>query len=282
MSLTAAADDRMLAAQARNARLGGLAGALALHALVLALLLWSPPAERPPTETMVVEMVTLPAPEPPVSEPPAPALPPLPPPEDVAELPVVPPPPPPQLSEAPIAERSSPPPAPVPVPGPPRERPVARVPQPVPTPSQVPSPRRPAPVAPQSTPFEAGRHDPGGGGEPGSVASQSVQDFILAQIARHWLIDVRGPRFRNIVLYGNFVLLPDGMLAAPHGKNDPWNPRAAIKDYDRLVGPTGEVLRSAIETFLLAARQAQPFRLPPDGKADEPRALPLRFRLGDL
>lgn len=266
-----------LAAQERHARLGGLAGSLLLHVLVAALLLWSPVPPPPvPPESMVIEMVTLPAPQPsrdlarPTDLPPAPALP---------------PPPPPQLNEAPIAETSSPPAAAAaPLRAPLRERPAARAPQPRPEPQPAPLARRPAVPAPvpQSTPLQGGRYEPGGGGSPDSVASQSVQDFILAQIARHWLIDTHGERYRNIVLYGKFVLLPNGMLAPPFGKNDPWNPRAMIGDYDRYRGPAGETIRSALETFLLATRQAQPFRLPPDGKADEARSLPLRFRLGDL
>jgi hypothetical protein len=272
-----------LAAQARNARLGGLAGSLVLHALIAVLLLWAPAASPPaPPESMVVEVIAVAVPEPPLPAPPPPAPPSQA--ETLPPLPVGPPPPPPQLSEAPIAERSSPPPAPLPAP--PRERPIARAPPPAPAPSPAP-PARPTGVpvpapTPQSTPLEAGRYEPGGGGAPDSVASQAVQDFILAQIARHWLIDVHGERYRNIVLYGNFVLLPNGMLASPFGKNDPWNPHAMIGNYDRYQGPAGEAIRSALETFLLAARQAQPFRLPPDGKADQARALPMRFRLGDL
>jgi hypothetical protein len=132
----------------------------------------------------------------------------------------------------------------------------------------------------QSAPFQSGRFRPQGGA-PNSVASQAVQDFILAQIKQHWIIDFRGPKFRNIHLFGKFVLMPNGMLAPPFGKNDPWDPRAMIGNYDELIrmDPT---YRVAVETFLQAVRQAQPFRMPPDGKGDGPRGLPLSFLLGSL
>lgn len=250
---------------------------LLLHALLAWWLLHGPWWRDTPPEppTMVIEVVSAPEPPPPPAPPPEPQ-PPAP-----APLPstgVVPPPPPPQLQEAPIAERSAPPPGPRPSPLPSRPRPETRGLTPGPG-AALPLPR--AEDAPPSAPFEAGRASPGGGPRE-ATATQAVQDFILAQIARHWIIDVRSARFGNIVLNGRFTLLPDGMLAPPFGRNDPWDPRTMIRDYDVLLKPGNEALRTAIETFIQAARQAQPFRLPPDGKADEPRHLPLSFRLGDL
>jgi hypothetical protein len=281
MSAMTAADDG-LAVQARRARAGGLIASLLLHGLVAVLWLWWPAAVPPRMpESMVIEMVAMPAPEPSPQPLPPPPPPPEPPPIAQAPppLPILPPPPP-QLSEAPIAETSSPPPAPVP--RPPRERPAARAPEADRRPSLPPTSREAALPMPPSAPLEAGRRDPGGGGSPESVASQAVQDFILAQIARHWLIDVRSPRFANIEIGGRFVLLPNGMLAPPFGKSDPWEPPKMIRGYDQLRGPDAQAIRTALITFLQAVRQAQPFRLPPDGKTDEPRTLPLHFRLGDL
>lgn len=247
----------------------GTLASLLLHAALawwwfLAPRLRDTPPEPP---TMIVEVVTAPEPAPPPSAP-------TPPPPPTA---VMPPPPPPQLQEAPIAERSTPPPAMRPSPQPSRPR------------GETPGAAigsRTAPVLPRaddglSAPFEAGRAAPGGGPKE-ATATQAVQDFILAQIARHWIIDLRGARYGNVVLNGRFMLMPDGMLAPPFGRNDPWEPRRMIRDYDQLLRPGNETLRTAIETFIQAARQAQPFRLPPDGKADEPRQLPLSFRLGDL
>lgn len=282
MSAITAADDG-LAVQARRARAGGLIASLVLHGLVAGLWLWSPAAVPPRgPEAMVIEMVAMPAPEP-VPQPPPPSPPePAPLAQAAPPQPILPPPPPPQLSEAPIAEESSPPPAPAPVPRPPRERPSMRAPEADRQPSLPPTSREAAlPVSP-SAPLEAARRDPGAAGPPDSVASQAVQDFILAQIARHWLIDVRSPRFANIEIGGRFTLLPNGMLAPPFGKSDPWDPPKMIRGYDQLRGPDAQAIRTALITFLQAVRQAQPFRLPPDGKTDEPRTLPLHFRLGDL
>jgi hypothetical protein len=229
----------------------------------------------PQPPTMVIEVVTAPEPPPPPAPPPPappPALPPPTPPPPLAPPPtgLIPPPPPPQLQEAPIAERSTPPPSPRPSPQAARPRAESRS-----------APNLPKADDAVSAPFEAGRATQGGGPKE-ATATQAVQDFILAQIARHWILDLRSARFSNVVLNGRFMLLPDGMLAPPFGRNDPWDPRKMIRDYDQLLKPGNETLRTAIETFIQAAKQAQPFRLPPDGKADEPRQLPLSFRLGDL
>jgi len=245
---------------------------LLLHAVLAWWLLHTPwqrdlPAEPP---TMVIEVVRAPEPAP-LPAPPPPPEPTTPP------TALIPPPPPPQLEDAPLAERSSPPPVPRPSPQPARPRPET----PAPTASPRSVPALPRADDGQSAPFEAGRATPDGGPKE-ETATQAVQDFILAQIARHWIIDVRSTRFNNIVLNGRFVLLPNGMLAPPFGRNDPWDPQRMVRGYDQLLKPGNEALRTAIETFIQAARLAQPFRLPPDGKADEPRHLPLSFRLGDL
>jgi hypothetical protein len=224
-----------------------MAVSLLLHILAAWWLLGAPWwwREAPPkSQPMIVEMVTLPAPPPP--EPSSPARP---------TLPVVPPPPPPQLGEAPIAERATPPPAPRPSPMPARPRADS-------SPTVSPGQRATAALPPsdtgESAPLEAGRVRPGGS-PPETIASQTVQDVILRQIARHWIIDVRGPTYRDVVLSVRFKLLPDGMLAPPFGRNDPWDLRAMVRDYELMTRPENRMIRTTIETFLQAMRQAQPF-----------------------
>jgi hypothetical protein len=188
----------------------------------------------------------------------------------------LPPPPPPQLTEAPIAEVSRPP------PGPPKARPGEAPPSP-----QVGAGAQ-ALVAP---PAERGELSRGGGARPGArppsgysgPPTQDEKDFILSQILPFWLIDYRNPRFARIVFGGRFTLGADGMLLPPFGKNDPWEPTQMVKGYDQLLAREREAERTAIESFLNAVRAAQPFRLPPgvDPRAF-PREIPVYFRLGDL
>lgn len=121
-----------------------------------------------------------------------------------------------------------------------------------------------------------------GGSPPDAIATQTVQDVILRQIARHWIIDVRGQTYRDVVLSMRFILLPDGMLAPPFGRNDPWNLQTMVRDYEMMMRPENRMIRTTVETFLQAMRQAQPFQLPPDGQSADARVLPLSFRLGDL
>lgn len=265
----------------------GIALSLALHVGLAVLLTYSSWAhhETPPPE-FVVDVVQLPkpkAPPPPPPPPPPPVAQPAPPPPPVAQLP----PPPPQLTEAPIEKQSAPPPHESTVQAPPRQRPA--------TPHDAhrtianAAPQLPAnSTKPESTPVTIGPHDavednlPSGRSD--KKAAQTVPDYILMQIAQHWVIDYRNPRYSNIVLRGaQLVLLPNGMLAPPLGKNDPWNPRAMIANYDDLLAPEAAPLRQALETFLQAMRLAQPFRLPPDGKPnDQPRTFTIYFRLGDI
>ncbi len=228
--------------------------------------LWNEKSAEPQAMTVEVVMMA------PRSEPPPPEPPSLP------SLPLVPPPPPPQLTEAPIAERATPPPAPRPSPQPARPRTETTV---APTPGPRSTAALPRAESGESTPLEAGRLRPGGS-PPEAIASQTVQDVILRQITRHWIIDVRGPTYRDVVLSVRFKLLPDGMLAPPFGRNDPWDLRVMIRDYDLMMRPENRMIRTTIETFLQAMREAQPFQLPPDGRSAEARVLPLSFRLGDL
>jgi outer membrane biosynthesis protein TonB len=282
----AAASILVFSEPTRGPRVAGLGLSVLLHLILAAAFMVSPlKLFPPPTPEMIIEVVTLPEPAPPPQ--PLRAEPPRPEPAPPAVARPLPPPPVPQLEEAPIAERSSPP--PVPVVEPPRPRPAP----PAPTmarPQPAPAPPRPAipPVTsarPEATPVSPGGALESAGvnvqqretGAP-AVASQSVQDFILAQIARFWIIDFQGPRFRDLELTTQFVLLPNGMLAPPFGKNDPWDLTVMAPNHARW---EPRVQQAAL-TFLQAMRQAQPFHMPPDGRSDQPRVLPLHFLLGEM
>lgn len=275
-----------------------VAASLLLHLALVLMLLWAPwavPFEPAPLE-FVVEVATLP---PPLPEPPRPA------PQVLPPVVQGPPPPPPQLQDAQIAEKSVAPPTLTEEPvrlaprasasPPPAEKRTVEI-----SPSALkslqsslapPAPSRQSPVtiepALQSTQMSAVSKNPApgavNGGRTEETVSQSVQDFILKQILTRWVLDFSGAQFRNVELNGNLVLLPNGMLGPPFGKNDPWRPQEMIRDYDKLQSLSdGRAIQTALITFIQAARQAQPFRLPLDGKADQPRLLPFDFRLGDI
>ena len=72
----------------------------------------------------------------------------------------------------------------------------------------------------------------------------------------------------------------DGTLTSPLGKSDPWSPRQMVYNYDRL-GPDE---RLVMDSFLIALRRAQPFKVPQAdaAKGDWPRALRFAFNFRDL
>lgn len=192
-------------------------------------------------------------------------------------------PPPPQLEEAPIAERSRPPPQPT------RGRSQARTGLDSAGPMPVPAPAAPsAPATPKAELSLGGGAGitaalPRAGSENEKKAAQDEKDFLLAQIMPFWLLNYRDPRYRDVTFTGQFMLQADGMLAPPFGKNDPWHPRVMIEGYDLLQGQRHESRRLAIESFLRAVRSAQPFRLPPGvDRRNYPHPIPVFFRLGDL
>jgi len=253
----------------------GVVLSLLLHLapLVLLLILGLWPRQQPEYRPeFVMEMVQLPAPKPAVPQRP------------------LPPPPVPQLTEAPIAEESAPPPPAAPAPPHQVTRP-AIVPGGALT-HAVPKPAAPSPTLtrPDSLPVpeekfgSTTRRDAIGGGQQ-VAASQAFRDFILKQIAHQWVLDVHGPKFSHITLIGPpIVVLPNGMLASPWGKNDPIDLHKMIHDYDReyanAPGRADEV--TAIVTLIQAMRRAQPFRLPADDKTGQSRTFQLYFTLGDL
>ncbi len=261
----------------------GTVASLLLHGLAAALLLANLRFESPDArQETTVEVVLI------ETEPEAPPTPPEPPePTPTAEAPAsdlpiaAVRPPPPQLDEAPLAERSEPPPGPGRVQARAREGAEGGGPATAPAP-----PAPPAPLAPTGELSRGGGADlaalprAGGGSE---SATQDEKDFLLAQVMPFWLLDFRSPRYKHVVFRGHFVLRADGMLEPPFGKNDPWDPAAMIGGYDVLLRRGHEPQRIAIESFLKATRAAQPFRLPPGiEKSKYPRSVPVFFRLGDL
>ena len=151
---------------------------------------------------------------------------------------------------------------------------------------------RPADRKPPARPPEAGKarvDGPATGGRgrdaqrsasASEARQQSEGDFVLAQIMPLWLIDRRSPRFRDVVMSGVFALQEDGTLAPPYGKNDPWRPEVMIENYRELLKPQAEPVRVALESFLRAARDAQPFQLPP-GVRGYPRPIRITLKMGD-
>jgi hypothetical protein len=267
-------------------------GSILLHAMLPAAVMLDLSAlldrSTPPQET-VIEVVFLPpepAPEPPPPEP-VPAAPTPPP------TPMVLAPPPPQLIEAPIAERSQHAPAEAPKAEPatpppapevhrPRQRQPSQAGRSVPASPPIEMPKRAdAPTLLDRDQPTLGRANARRGGA-AERQQQSEGDYVLSLIMPQWLIDVRSPRFRDIVLGGTFMLQADGMLAPPYGKNDPWQPDRMIQNYRQLNTPQGEAVRIALESFLRAARNAQPFRLPPGTTGGYPRPIRIVFQMGDL
>jgi hypothetical protein len=266
--------------QPRRTLATGTVASLLLHAAAVALLFLNLRFEVPPEAPRETTVEMLFVPEKQADTPPQPST------EEtkqaetaIPDLPITERPPPPQLKEAPLAERSAPP------PGPARERSQTQAglgskgPAPVPAPAAPPAPR--APKAELSTGGGASVTVslPRTGGE--QKAAQDEKDHLLSQVIPFWLLNYRDPRYQHVVFRGHFVLRSDGMLDPPFGKNDPWQPDVMIAGYDRLVGRQHEPQRLAIESFLRAVRAAQPFRLQP-GVENYPRQVPVFFRLGDL
>ncbi len=270
-----------------------LALSLLLHALVALLLIvepwtWRIQPEPPP---ILAEFVLPQPPKPAVVPAPTP-VPPPPTPRTAEESPreiarPVPPPSIPQLQQAPVTEA----PSTAPPSAGQKARPQASErPQPAPLPDRVgPSTTTAPPVQrPRNAPAQdtgnrrAG--PPGAAGEAGAAMTQSESDFFLSQIVSAWVIDFDAPQFADIRIFGRYRVLPDGMLAPPFGKNDPWDMRAMVENWDQISAerrPQAAAFRTAIETFLRAMRLAQPLRMPPNAEG-YPKVLELNFRIGDL
>ncbi|WP_298724920.1 hypothetical protein [uncultured Ferrovibrio sp.] len=262
--------------------------AVLLHALLVGVLVlqpwaWQIPAQPP---QILAEFVL---PEPPKPAPPPAPEPPAPSPQ-AQPTPARPAPPPPQLQRAPIAEESTSAPGAGDKATEQREPTAEEAPKPEARPAQRSPEAAPRPQAPRPQPQaqrQAGNRQAGSGraaGSPGETMTQSESDFFLSQIVAAWVIDFRAPQFRDIEIFGNYMVLPNGMLAPPFGKNDPWDMRAMINNWDEIAnaeGPRATAFRTAIETFLRAMRLAQPFKMPPNAEG-YPKVLRLDFRVGDL
>lgn len=219
-------------------------------------------------------------PPPPAPAPPQPTLAaPQPAPEPSPVLPSV---------SAPAPERTPPPPAPQ----------VAAVPPPRPhQPPQRPAPRQAEPAAPaaprqrgelnevdlfgrsrlpQQPAARAPARAPTGGR---NMTIEGV--FLLRQVLRVWPVNWRDPSFREIGFSFRMVLQADGTLAHPWGRNDPWQPRMLIDNYDELLQPGQEQVRRLAESFAYALKMGQPYNLPPT-PGPYPRPVALTFRMGDL
>lgn len=210
-----------------------------------------------------------------------PPPPPPPPPPPVQAEPPTPPPPPPLLQAAPLAEKSVAPPA-----AQPQRREAAPRPRPEEAPKTAdPGPRpkplpRPTPQAPAAAPLSPSEMANAVQNAP--EMAQSEQDYFLQQILGYWIIDLDAPQFAHIVISGSYVVLPDGMLAPPFGKGDPFDMNVMVQNWQMLARARGmQAERTAMETFLRAMRLAQPMKLPPNF-GQQPKRMTLDFRVGDL
>jgi hypothetical protein len=262
---------------------------LVLHGLVAALLLiepwtWRIQPEPPPVLAEFIQPPAVPRPAPP---PPQAAAPPAPSQRAIEELKDIPPPVTPQLQQAPVTEA----PSQAPPSAGQRARPQAsEKAQPAPRPDRngpatttaPPIERQPSQTKQATGNRQAGA--PAAAGETGPSMTQSESDFFLGQIVSAWVIDFDSPRFADIRIYGRYRVLPDGMLAPPFGKNDPWDMRAMVENWDRIANdprPEAQAFRTAVETFLRAMRLAQPLKMPPNAQG-YPKVMELNFRVGDL
>lgn len=297
-----------------------LIASILLHLLLL--LLWVAAEQRdlPPAEPEIVAIPMEFVAPPPPPAPPAAREAPRPPPPAPQVAPPPPPPLPPQLETATPAERSSSPTpdarpetvppidrraTPAPSPSPAMREAVAPEPPataaeapPVPTspdglapPPPAPVPRRAAPAASPAQ-RQAQVQDEArptvGGGVPSERVTQAETDFLLAQILRNWLLDYSNPRFAKIQISFFFIIEPDGMLRDEMNARAPLDYRRIISDYDAIVAasarnPEARDARSLLESFVAAARAAQPFARPPGAPpVTQPRQLEIRFVMGDL
>jgi hypothetical protein len=125
-------------------------------------------------------------------------------------------------------------------------------------------------------------------GLPSERVTQSEADFLLAQILRNWLLDYRNPRLAEVILHFWFVIEPDGRIPPPLGGDAPLDFSQMILNYPDLVrasqiDPRYRDMRTALETFIVAARASLPFAAQPGApRAAGPRSMLIEFKLGDL
>ncbi|MBL0930848.1 MAG: hypothetical protein IBJ15_12100 [Alphaproteobacteria bacterium] len=158
-------------------------------------------------------------------------------------------------------------------------------------PPPAPVPRRAAPAAPPAqrpAQVQDEARPTVGGGVPSEKVTQAETDFLLAQILRNWMLDYSNPRFAKIQISFFFIIEPDGMLRDEMNARAPLDYRRIIGDYDAIVAasarnPEARDARSLLESFVVAARAAQPFaRQPGAPPVTQARMLEIRFVMGDL
>jgi hypothetical protein len=123
---------------------------------------------------------------------------------------------------------------------------------------------------------------------PSERVTQSEADYLLGQILRNWLLDYRNPRLADVILHFWFVLEPDGRIPPPLGGDGPIDFSQMILNYSELVrrsqvDPRYRDMRTALETFIVAARASLPFAAQPGAPRPQgPRSMLIEFKLGDL
>lgn len=113
-----------------------------------------------------------------------------------------------------------------------------------------------------------------------ALPTQTPVDFVRAQIMAQWRADWRDERFNGRSFTIDMVLLSTGMFAYPYGRDDPWDPRAMVTNYDELIAQGHHDLIEMVESLLRAMRAAQPIELPARMRRF-PVRLDLSFRLGN-
>ncbi len=109
--------------------------------------------------------------------------------------------------------------------------------------------------------------------------TQTERDLILAQVLRHWRVPAMLRGFPKPITF-SVQVLADGSLGPPYSARSPWNPAAAIDDYDK--SQPGSLFRQATESLYQALRQAQPLKLPQQLLAKAPFEVRLDFRVSDV
>mgnify|MGYP001217448820 CR=1 FL=1 len=112
--------------------------------------------------------------------------------------------------------------------------------------------------------------------------TQSERDFLMAQILKYWRFNYSTPEALELVLRGNIVVMPNGMLESPFNGAQRWNPHEALPQYAVAVQTGNEFLKQILESFYLALRMAQPLELPPNTEVSWPRRISVSFRFKDL
>ena len=119
---------------------------------------------------------------------------------------------------------------------------------------------------------------------PAAEATQTEYDFIFSQVVDLWFVDYRAARFTGRSISIGIVIDPDGFALGAMHRDSPVPVSTFIIDFERLIthpDPGIVEFGYAMESFALAIRRAQPFRLPADPPWTAPRLLQVRMHLGE-